>query len=227
MTRTSVKGWLIVLTLVTLQSGVMRAQAPCDTAQETPVEIERLETLVHTAAQEARSERRANLVAVTVAGGVLVPTGIVIAQRPDELSRSIGVGLTFSGLIPLAFAALSHSPSPMEKFETRFDARCKSGMLSADLARITTTEWWDLARVSRDRRRSDGIRRIAMGLAATAIGIGFLRERPIGGLSRGAQYSIGSVLVGSGVPILQFGIRTRYQASPQETWWDVLVKGKS
>ena len=226
MTHTDVKGWLIALTLVAVFPGVLRAQRPGDTPPDTRADVERLETFVHTAAQEARTARRASLVAITVAGGALVPAGIVIARRPDELSQSIGIGMTFGGAIPLAFAALSLSPSPMEKFEARFDARRKGGMLSADLTRITTNEWRDLARVSHERRRSDGARRIAMGLVATAIGVGFLRERPIGSLSRTAQYSIGSVLVGSGVPILQLGIRTRYQASPQETWWDVFMKQK-
>ena len=112
----------------------------------------------------------------------------------------------------------------MERFATRFDARRQSGTLDADLAAITTKEWRDLARVSHDRRRSDGARKMAIGLVATAIGIGFLRERPIGGLSPGAQYSLGSVLVGSGVPILQLGIRTCDQASPQEIWWDAFMK---
>ncbi len=225
-TRVSLRGWLITLTLVAISSGVVHAQTAGDAPPDTRASVERLETFAHAAAQEARSARRATLVTTAVAGGALVPAGIVIGRRADSLSQSIGIGMTFGGAIPLAFAALSRSPSPMEKFAARFDARRTSGMLGPDLARITTNEWRDLARVSRDRRRSDGTRRMAMGLVATAIGIGFLRERPIGGLSQSAQYSLGSVLVGSGVPILQLGIRTRFQASPQEMWWDAFTKEK-
>jgi hypothetical protein len=208
--KVSPRGWLAALTLVALSPTSVRAQESAVTPREqaTAIDAERLETFVRAASQEARTVRRATLVTTAVAGGVLVPAGIVIGRRPDELSQSIGIGMAFGGAIPLAFGALSLSPSPMEKFEARLDARRKSGMLSPDLARITTNEWRDLARV------------------ATAIGIGFLRERPIGSLSQSAQYSIGSILVGAGVPILQLGIRTRYQASPQETWWDAFMKEK-
>jgi hypothetical protein len=217
---------LVAMIVGTLAQSVVRGQEAggAATPHNLSADLGHLDTFVHTAAKEAHDARRATLITTGAAGAALVPAGIAIAQRPDDVSRSIGIGMTFGGAIPLAFAALSLSPSPMERLAARFDALRESGLPPLDLERMTTNEWRQLARISGERRRSGGARRMVVGLAATAIGLAFLRERPIGNLSQSSQYTIGSVLVGTGAPMLQLGIRMRTQLSPQETWWNAYTK---
>ena len=166
---------------------------------------------IHAGAAEARARRVANLAAGAISGAGFVPIGVMLEERGDSLAHATGVGLIFAGGIPLAFTALSLCGSSMEAFAARFDARQADGMSDDELARVTRGEWRALARASRSQHLRLGTVEIILGLAATVVGVGLLRHDD--------HVTSGSVLVGSGVPFIQLGVRGLLQPAPEEIWF--------
>jgi hypothetical protein len=220
-TRAAICG-VLLLSLPALADEDAPAVVPPAVDVASAVDVARLEAFLHAAARDARDARHANLAAGLIAGVALLPTGIVLARRSDDLSQATGIGMEFGGGIPLALTPLSLLPSPMEQLEAGFAARRAGGMSDAELKRVTLIEWRELALRSESRRFKAGVVETALGLAAVGIGLGFLGVHQVGDLSRTAQTTIGGVLVGSGLPTLQLGVRLFFQRSPQETWWDAL-----
>ena len=60
---------------------------------------------------------------------------------------------------------------------------------------------------------------MVLGTASTAAGLFFL-SNPVAGLSLDQQYTLGSSLVGPGVPFIGVGIRALFQESVEETSWE-------
>jgi hypothetical protein len=211
--------------LVVLIPGSARAddeppiRPPASAPAATDADVARVEGLVHAAAAEAHKARHAGMLAGLVAGAALVPTGIVLNHRSDDVAQSIGVGLIVGGAAPAAFSLLLLLPSPAEQFADSYDRRRASGMSGRDLVRATEADWQRLAENSRDRRVRMGHVEMWLGAAATGAGIYLLVSKPFSGMSRNEQYTIGSLLVGPGIPFVTLGIRSLVQESPEERAW--------
>jgi hypothetical protein len=171
-------------------------------------------------AARARAQRRANVVVGLVGAAALVPAGYVLSQRTDAVSQSIGIGMEVGGIAPLAFSALSLSRSPMERLRDRVDDEVASSMPRAELVRVIESDWQSTAEAAHDRRIVVGVVGLVLGTASTAAGLFFLLSNPVAGLSLDQQYTLGSSLVGPGVPFIGVGIRALFQESVEETSWD-------
>jgi len=183
-------------------------------------QVLRLGAFLHASALEALSARRSIIVTGLVTGAALVPVGIVLWERSDAVSRSIGSGMTIGGAAPLVFSTLSLFPSSIERLDDTFERRRASGMTSNDLIERTLTDWRDAVDAGRKRRILTGIIEVGLGGAATGVGLGLLLVHPLKGYDRNQQYMLGSLLLGPGVPILTLGIRSLLQQSIVECAWD-------
>jgi hypothetical protein len=128
--------------------------------------------------------------------------------------------MTIGGAAPLVFSTLSLFPSSMERLDDTFERRRASGMASNDLVETTVADWRDAADAGRKRRILTGIVEVGLGGTATGSGLGLLLARPLKGFGRNQQYMLGSILIGSGLPILTLGIRSLLQQSIVECAWD-------
>lgn len=166
-------------------------------------------------------DARVTFIATGLASGVaLVPTGIVLTTHPDEVGQSIGVGMTATGSAALLFALLSLRSSKMEQLSTAFEARRASGISDEELVRATETEWSAAAEKSHDRRVTVGVYSLALGIAASGAGaFMLLADAGVFGQSRNTQYTVGSILIGSGVPITGLGLQALLRETPEETSW--------
>jgi hypothetical protein len=87
----------------------------------------------------------------------------------------------------------------------------------SELLHRTEEEWIELAASSARFRGSGGAIETAFGgLLAVAGGV-LLLAPPIGGIEQNKQYSIDSILIGSGVPFLSLGLHALFIKSPEET----------
>jgi hypothetical protein len=195
------------------------------TANATPnsagdPEVERAASLLEQSAISARDTRLAIAVTQIVGGVTFLPTGIVLAARKDPVSQSIGIGMAVGGGVPLLFSALSLLPSKMEGLRDHFEQRRASNLTSAELLRITEHEWRETADASYQRRLITGYVTLGLGSASTAFGLGLLLAKPgFAGLDRNGQYTVGSILVGPGMPLITAGVFSLFQRTPEESSW--------
>jgi hypothetical protein len=178
-------------------------------------------------ASRARAQRRTTVLAGLVGAAALVPAGYVLSQRSDPVSQSIGTGMEVGGAAPLAFSALSLSRSGMERLRDRFEESLGSTTARAELAETMEAEWRHTAEAAHDRRVLFGVVGLVLGAASAGAGLFFLLSDPTAGLSRDQQYTLGSSLVGPGVPFMGVGIRALLQESIEETSWDAYRALKS
>jgi len=181
--------------------------------------VERLSASLRASAAEARSARLSILVTGATSGAVLVPAGVALWARADPVSHSIGVGMTIGGAAPLTFSALSLRRSALERLSERFEERRAAGGDARELMLSTLQAWSDAERAAHDQRIVSGFVELGIGAAAAAGGLGFLLARPLAGIGQGERQTIGSILVGAGVPVLAIGIRSLVQPSIAETSW--------
>jgi hypothetical protein len=156
-----------------------------------------------------------------IIGGVaFLPTGIVLAARKDPVSQSIGIGMAVGGGVPLLFSGLSLLPSKMEGLRDRFEERRTAGMARDELLRVTESDWRETADASHSRRLVTGYITLSLGTASTAFGLALLLAKPgFAGLDRNGQYTLGSVLVGPGLPLITAGVFSLFQRTPEESSW--------
>jgi hypothetical protein len=196
------------------------AAPPAGAAEDDRVRARRMGDLLSITASSARDARVTSIATGLASGVALMPTGIVLTTHRDEVGQSIGVGMTATGSAALLFALLSLRSSKMEQLSTAFEARRASGMSDEELVRATETEWSTAAEKSHDRRRTFGVVSLALGIAASGAGaFMLLADAGVFGQSRNTQYTVGSILVGSAVPIAGLGLRALLQESPEETAW--------
>ena len=86
--------------------------------------------------------------------------------------------------------------------------------------RLTEADWERTARGAHTRRIVVGIIDLALGTASTAVGLYFLLSDPVAKMDRQDQTTLGSSLVGPGIPLVTFGIRSLLQESIEETSWN-------
>jgi hypothetical protein len=201
---------------------------PVDPPDADTVAAANLHEALSIAAGNARDARTTVVVTGLVAGAALVPAGVVLAKRSDDVSRSIGVGMSVGGGVPLLFSLLSLRSSEMEHLASSFDTLRASGTSDAALVGQLESDWARMAEARHDRRNLGGAIMVGLGLALTGAGLYMLLRDPgVLGLSRNDQYTAGSFLTGPGVPILSVGIRALLQESIEETSWESYRATKS
>jgi hypothetical protein len=184
-------------------------------------EVGQMAGLLQQSALSARDTRLAIAVTQIAGGGAFLPTGIVLAARKDPVSQSIGIGMAVGGGVPLLFSALSLLPSKMEGLRDHFEERRASHMASEELLRVTADEWRETANASQRSRLITGYVSLGLGSASTAFGMGLLLAKPgFAGLDRNGQYTVGSVLVGPGMPMITAGVFSLLQRTPEESSWE-------
>lgn len=219
----------LVLGSLSLGSPPAHAEGPSPTTLAAPApppqdsENERLELMekrLALFASRARAQRHATIVTGLATAAALVPAGYVIAQRSDPVSQSIGVGMEIGGAAPLVFSVLSLRASGMERQYERFQEARDSGMPPADLLRLTEAQWQQTASAAHDLRIAMGVAWLVLGTASAGTGLFFLLNDPAAGMNRNQQDTVGSSLVGPGVPVAMLGIRMLLQESVEETSWE-------
>jgi hypothetical protein len=179
-------------------------------------------------AATGRRERFTNLATAAASGGVLLPFGIALSQRDDEVLRLIGVGWTVAGSVQLSGAPFLLLASPMERVSARFEERRQGGASSPALVAETEREWAAAANQSRAVRLWFGGVYGALGAAMVPTGLTFLFASPgIFGMSRTTQYDWGSALVGAGVPFVTVALQMLLRESLAETSWEAHVLARS
>jgi hypothetical protein len=182
--------------------------------------VEQIAALLRENATSARDTRLA-IASTQIAGGVaFLPAGIVLAARKDPVSQSIGIGMAVGGGVPLLFSGLSLLPSKMEGLLADFEQRRAAGTSSDELLRVTENEWRTTAEASHSRRLVTGYVTLSLGTASTAFGLALLLAKPgFAGLDRNGQYTLGSVLVGPGLPLITAGVFSLFLRTPEESSW--------
>lgn len=217
LSKTLCLGLALLLTSV---AGIARAddvvgQAPSD---DHDAESLGMELAVYGAS--AKHERIVAGATGAMTGALLLPTGIALSTRSDDVSQSIGVGMIVGGSASLLVSLASLRSSTMEGLATSFEEARASGAASAELVRATELAWADAAEKSHRKRIGGGIVALALGAACTGAGLYLMLSEPgVFGQSRNGQYTTGSFLIGPGVPILGNGIRALVQETPEETSW--------
>jgi hypothetical protein len=190
------------------------------TAAADPPSAAELRSELGVYAEQGRRERVVTNVTTLVAGAALVPTGLLLAYRHEPLAKSLGVGMTLGGSIPLAFLFATILPSRMERLRDDFDARRAAGVPDSELVPLLEAKWADAARGGHNRRVVVGIIDLSLGAAALGAGTYFLLSNPVGKMDRNDQYTLGYALAGTGLPLTAFGVRSLVQKSLEETSWD-------
>ncbi|HWZ89498.1 MAG TPA: hypothetical protein VNW92_11630, partial [Polyangiaceae bacterium] len=192
------------------------AHAAPDAARDP--EVEQMAGLLQQSAISARDTRLAIAVTQITGGVAFLPAGIVLSTRKDPVSQSIGIGMAVGGGVPLLFSALSLLPSKMEGLRDHFEDRRASNMATDDLLRVTEDEWREAANASHNVRLITGYITLSVGSASTAFGLGLLLAKPgFAGLDRNGQYTVGSLLVGPGMPLITAGVFSLFQRTPEES----------
>lgn len=209
----------LVASLVTATAHADEAR-PAAGASPDAAEVTRLHDELTLAARRARDARTAVAVTGIATGAALVPAGVVLARRSDDVSQSIGVGMTVGGGASLLFSLMSLRSSEMERFALSFETRRAPGVSNEELVRGVESDWASLAEASHRRRILGGWISVGLGTALTGAGLCMLLADPgVFGQSRNGQYTAGSLLVGPGVPILGIGIRALITETPEESSW--------
>jgi hypothetical protein len=195
------------------------AQGTTDSGRRCEIDPIAVGTLLRLYAERSRHTRRSIVATSVVTGAALLATGIVLNDRQDEVSQSIGVGLIAGGAAPLLFSALLLRPSGIETVSADYDALMSSGADAASIRRAIEEEWRQAAESGHRKRIIAGGIETGLGGALTAAGTYLLLSKPVWGMSRNGQYEVASFLVGPGVPIFSLGARSLSVDSLEETSW--------
>jgi hypothetical protein len=187
----------------------------------------RASLILQQAANNGQSNRTGAIVLGLTTIGVLVPTGAVLLARGTDVPHIIGTGLTASGGGALLATLLSLPDSPAERLYTSFQSRRAAGMPADELLHRTEDEWREEARVSANRRALLGTIETVAGSVFAVGGAVVLLAPPIAHLRQRAQYSIGAILAGSGVPLLSLGIHSLFVKTPAEVSWAAYSAGNN
>ena len=178
-----------------------------------------MSALLDVFSQSARNTRRWLLYTAYGSALALLPAGIVIERRHNPLQHQTGIGMVVGGAAPLAFSWLLSRPSPVEQLANSFEAMRVPGADNRELVRRTEQAWQAAAETAYKRRKISGAITLALGIACTVTGITFLLRDHVGGMSRNDQYTVGSSLLGPGVPFATQGARSLIVPSTEEVGW--------
>jgi hypothetical protein len=206
----------VTLTFFTAAARADEAPAP---STRDPIDAQ-LEAGIEEAAEQGHASRTANAIAGAAGAAVLLPAGIALTQRSDAVSQSVGAGLAVNGGVSLLLMALSLWTSHPELLASRFAVRRASGLPHDTLVRETEADWSAAADASARRRQTAGVVEVVLGTALTAAGTAILLA-PSGmfGMSQNTQYTVGSLVLGPGLPLVSVGVHSILLKTPEEASW--------
>lgn len=152
-------------------------------------------------------------------GAVLLPSGLVLLSRSDGLARSVVIGMIVGGALNLASVPLVFIPTPMDEIYADFMARPVKSESQATIKDIEH-KWQEAAESSRRRRKIVGTTLLIVGSASLITGLTLLlAPEGVLGMSRQAQYTVGGVTMGMGIPMTTVSVRLLLQWSLEESSW--------
>lgn len=152
-------------------------------------------------------------------GAVLLPSGLILLGRSDGLARSVVIGMIVGGALNLASVPLVFIPTPMDEIYADFMARPVNAESQATIRDIEG-KWRQAAEDSRRRRKIVGTTLLIVGSASLISGLTLLlAPEGVLGMSRQAQYTVGGVAMGMGIPMTTVSVRLLLQWSLEESSW--------
>lgn len=152
-------------------------------------------------------------------GAVLLPSGLVLLGRSDGLARSVVIGMIIGGAAQLASVPLAFLPTRMDEIYADFMARPVEAE-SLHTIRNIEGKWQQAAADSRRRRKVVGTTLLVVGGTSLITGLTLLlAPEGVLGMSRQAQYTVGGVTMGIGIPMTTVSVRLLLQWSLEESSW--------
>ena len=202
-------------------------QEPKGRPQSVPVDLNHLGAALQLYAIEAHRQRLARAVAGLCIGSALLPSGIVLLNRTDGVSRALVIGMVIGGSTQLATLPLLFIPTEMDRLRDKFMARPTNSENKATVREIEE-QWREAAETARSKRTYAGVGLVIGGGLSLAGGLTFLLA-PEGllGMSRKGQYTAGGVMMGIGAPVTTQGLRFLFEWSLEESSWEAYRAMKS
>jgi len=195
--------------------------------QSVAVDLKRLGTELDLYAAQANRNRLASALIGLGVGSALVPSGLLLLDRTDGISRALVVGMIVGGSAQLVSVPLQLIPTRMDEIRDEFIGRPANVESKATIREIET-EWREAAESSRHKRILVGTTLLIFGSANLATGLTLLlAPEGILGMSRQTQYTWGGVTMGIGVPVISVGVRLLLEWSLEETSWEAYRTMKS
>jgi hypothetical protein len=170
-------------------------------------------------AREGKRERLSSNLTSAALGALLLPVGIVLNHRDDELLQITGVGLIAGGAVQLGMSLGVFFPTDVEQVAAHHAQRKASGKPTEQVIRETEAEWKHEAEVETKAWRWAGSIQLAIGLAALPIGMTVLLKDQVGSMPHKRQINVASSLIGIGIPYLLTGVRMLFSTNPTEASW--------
>jgi hypothetical protein len=203
--RSIIGWWLSAAAMTAWLLAALPAWAETAADADSDRELARAAVLLEQGAVDGLASRDAAIVVGVSTSVVLIPTGIVLLLRSDDVARIIGAGLTGSAGGALFVFAKSLRRSASERLFESFQTWRASGLSDGDLLRKTESIWAAAAAESAERRVKVGTIETIVGGAFVAAGAALVLSPQLGGFNRHRQYAIGSVLMGGAIPLLSAG----------------------
>ncbi len=170
-------------------------------------------------AEQGKRERIGTGLITVALGGTLLPAGIVMTKRDDDLVHLIGIGTLVTGAVQLARLPEFIFPSDMERMRVRHQRRKAEGRTGDALIAATEKDWRESADKERKGRRVIGSINLSIGVAALPIGLAFMLRDHIGDLDHRKQLNVGSTLLGLGVGYMASAALLLFQPGPTDRSW--------
>ncbi|MET0287382.1 MAG: hypothetical protein ABW352_23050 [Polyangiales bacterium] len=204
---TSLVRWFAVVTLLAVCSGV-RAEDRLRT----------LERELELHAERGKTERIWSGVFSLALAGTLVPAGIVMLKRDDDLVRLIGIGTLVTGAVQLLRLPEFIFPSDMERMRASHQRR-RERLSGAALVAETEREWREKAAQEHRVRKWIGAFNLGLGVAALPVGLTFMLRDQVGDMEHRKQLNVGSTLLGIGVGYIGAAAMLLIADGPTESSW--------
>lgn len=202
-------------------------QGPKGKPQSVPVDLNHLGAALQLYAIEAHRQRLAHAVASLCVGSALLPTGLLLLDRTDGVSRALVIGMVIGGSTQLVTLPLLFIPTEMDRLRDKFMAR-STRVENKATVRAIEEEWRGAAESARSKRLFAGTGLTIGGGLGLAGGLTLLlAPEGVLGMSRKAQYTAGGVLMGIGAPVVTQGLRFLFEWSLEESSWEAYRAMKS
>jgi hypothetical protein len=184
------------------------------------VALQRLGVELDLYAAEAHRKRLAAALTGLVVGGALVPSGLILLERTDGVSRALVIGMIIGGSADIVSVPLIFIRTRMDEIRDAFMNR-QTALDSETTVRDVENEWRRAAAASQRKRARLGTTMLVTGAALLATGVTLLlAPRGVLGMTRQTQYTWGGVLMGVGVPVGTIGVGFLLEWSPEESSWE-------
>jgi len=181
--------------------------------------LAQLERELDLQAEEGHRERIGLGIMALTLGGTLLPAGIVMTHRHEQLVRLIGIGATVTGAVQFTLVPGLFVPSVMERVRSHHQRRKASGLSPDALLAETEREWAAEATREHNARRWVGIFHASVSAATIPIGLTFMLRHHVGDLSQPKQINIGSTLLGIGIGYMAIAGQLLFVPGRAERSW--------